>query len=242
MRHIFYLLGLSLFLSGCDEGFNRVEGNGITETKEKSLQSFDELEVSGAFKVKIVPSDNFRAVVEADENLHEYIIISQDGERVRVKMKNNINFKTRNTVKITVYTNELRRVELAGSCDLKSDGLLENADKMELTIAGSGDADLEVKTPEMKVSIGGSGKVKMNGKTRDLKLSIAGSGDFEGEKLMSENADISIAGSGSARVFTSIELKVSIAGSGDVYYAGNPTNVKKSIAGVGNVKPIADNQ
>lgn len=240
MRIIIFLLGLSLMVASCDEGFNRVEGNGITETKEKSLQSFDELEVSGAFKVKIIPSDNFRAIVEADENLHEYIIISQDGERVRVKMKNNINFKTSNTVKITVYTNELRRVELAGSCELKSDGVLENTDKMEITIAGSGDADIAVKTPEMKVSIGGSGKVIMGGKTRDLKISIAGSGDFEGEELMSENADISIAGSGSARVFTSVELKVSIAGSGDVFYAGNPGNVKKSIAGVGNVKPISD--
>mgnify|MGYP001233318034 CR=1 FL=1 len=240
MRKVICFLGLVFVLFGCNEGFNRVEGNGITETREKALNSFDELEISGAFKVKLVPSDNFRAVIEADENLHEYILVNQEGDRVKVRMKNNINFKTRNTIKITVYANNLRRVELAGSCDLKSDGLLENTDKMELTIAGSGDADLAVKTPEMKVNIGGSGKVKMNGKTRDLKLSIAGSGDFEGEELMSENVDISIAGSGSARVFSSIDLKVSIAGSGDVYYAGNPGNVKKSIAGVGAVKPISD--
>jgi hypothetical protein len=240
MRIIIFLLGLSLLVASCDEGFNRVEGNGVMETKEKTLNDFDEIEVSGNFKVKVVPSDNFRAVIEADENLHEYILVEQDGDRLKIRMKNNVNVKTHQSIKVTVYTNDVRRIELAGSCGLKSDGVLENTDRMEITIAGSGDADIDVKTPEMKVSIGGSGKVIIGGKTRDLKISIAGSGDFEGEKLMSENADISIAGSGSARVFTSVELKVSIAGSGDVYYAGKPGNVKKSIAGVGNVKPISD--
>lgn len=238
MRNLILLLAASFILNGCDEGYNRVEGNGVTETKEKSLNSFDELEVSGAFKVKIVPSDTYRLVIEADENLHSYIRVDQDGDRVRIRMKNNINVRTSKSIRLTVYAGNLRRIELAGSCDLKSDGLLENADKMELTIAGSGDADLEVKSPVIKVNIGGSGKVIMNGKTRNLDLSIAGSGNFEGVNLLSETADVSIAGSGSAKLFSSVALDVSIAGSGDVYYAGNPPSVKKSIAGVGNVKPI----
>jgi len=240
MRNIICLLGLSLVLSGCHSGFNRVEGNGVTDTREKALQSFDELEVSGSFKVILVPSDNYKAVIEADENLHEYILVDQDGDRVKIRMKNNVNVKNHSSIKIKVYGTEIRRLELAGSCQLKSEGVMENANRMELTIAGSGEADIEVKTPEIKVSIGGSGNVKIGGKTRELKLNIAGSGDFEGEKLLSENADISIAGSGTARVFTSLDLKVSIAGSGDVFYAGNPANVKKSVAGAGNIKPISE--
>lgn len=238
MRNLILFLAASFILGSCDNGYNRVEGNGITETKEKSLNSFDELEVSGAFKVKIVPSDNYRVVIEADENLHGYIRVDQDGDRVRIRMKNNINVRTGKSIRITVFSGNLRRIELAGSCDLKSDGVLENTNKMELTIAGSGDADLQVKTPVMKTSIGGSGKVILNGKTRNLDVSIAGSGDFEGAGLLSETAEVSIAGSGSAKVFASLELKVSIAGSGDVFYAGNPPSVKKSIAGAGNVKPI----
>jgi hypothetical protein len=207
------------------------------EEKEKTFDSFNRLEISGAFKVKLIPSDKHRIVVEADENLHRYILVDQDGDRLKIRMKSNTNIHTNKSIKVTVYMKTLSKLELAGSGDLVSEGLMENDDKMEVIIAGSGNADMQVKTPEIKVSIGGSGKVTLDGKTRDFKLSIGGSGDFEGENLMSENADISIAGSGSARVFASVDLKVSIAGSGDVYYKGQP-NVKKSIAGVGNVKPI----
>jgi hypothetical protein len=236
MRYILAFL-LPVLLFSCDGPFDRIEGNGVMEEKEKSLQSFDRLEVSGVFKVKLIPSDNHKVIIEADENLQRYILVDQDGDRLKIRMKSNINIKTKKGINITVYMKELSKLELAGSGDVVSEGLFENDDKMEVLIAGSGNADLQVKTPEMKVSIGGSGKVILDGKTRDFKLSIGGSGDFEGENLMSENADISIAGSGSARVFASVDLKVSIAGSGDVFYKGQP-NVKKSIAGVGNVKPL----
>jgi hypothetical protein len=238
MRIIWALITVVFLVSGCESGFRKVEGNGVIQNREKSLSSFDELEVSGAFKIKIVPSNDFKALIEADENLQEYVQIEQSGSRLKIKMRNNVNFKSSKGIKITVYGNEIDRVELAGSSSLQSDGQLENDEHFHLTIAGSADADLDVKTPETKVSIGGSGKVKLEGKTRDLKVNIAGSGDFIGNELMSENTDISIAGSGSAKVYTSIDLKISIAGSGDVFYAGNPKNIKKSIAGSGNIKPL----
>ncbi len=238
MRIVLALVLAVSLISGCDSGFRKVEGNGVVQTKEKALSNFSELEVSGAFKIKIVPSDNYRAVIETDENLHEYVRIDQDGDRLKIRMRNNINFKSSKGIQVTVYGNGIDKVELAGSSSLKSDGQLENKERFHLTIAGSADADLDLKTPETKVSIGGSGEVKMKGKTRDLKISIAGSGDFEGEDFLSESADINIAGSGSAKVFTSVELKISIAGSGDVFYAGNPKNIKKSIAGSGNIKAI----
>lgn len=236
MRYLLAFL-LPVFLFSCDGSFDRVEGNGVMEEKEKTLDSFQRLEVSGVFKVKLIPSDQHKVIIEADENLHRYILVDQDGDRLKIRMKSNTNIRSKKGIHVTVFMKELSKVELAGSGDVVTEGVMENPDKMEVLIAGSGNADMQVKSPEIKVSIGGSGKVRLDGKTRDFKLSIGGSGDYDGENLMSENADISIAGSGSAKVFASVDLKVSIAGSGDVYYKGQPT-VKKSIAGVGNVKPI----
>ena len=238
MRIVWTLMLSAILLSSCKGGFRKVEGNGVVQTKEKSLDDFEVLEVSGAFRVKIVPSNNFKAVIETDENLQQYVLVEESGGRVKIKMKNNINFRSLGGINITVYGNGIEHIELAGSSTLKTEGQLENDDKFSLTIAGSAGANVQLKAPETKVSIGGSGEVKLEGKTRDLKINIAGSGDFKGENFLSENADISIAGSGSARVYTSVELKISVAGSGDVFYAGNPQNIKKSIVGSGNIRPI----
>lgn len=242
MRSLIIFIVLVISVVSCQMQLGSIEGNGVIETREKPVGRFSKLEISGAFKVKIIPAEEHKILIETDENIHEYIRVEEDDNRVRIKLRNNVSIKPTKGVKITIYMQDVNKIELAGSVDLKSEGLLEHPEKIDLAMAGSADADIAVKTPEMKISIGGSGKVIAEGETRELKVSIAGSGDLKAENLLSEEVDISIAGSGSARVYASIGLKVSVAGSGNVYYAGNPGNVKKSIAGSGNVKPISENQ
>jgi len=236
---VLFILGIVLFMS-CRFGFNVEKGSGVVESKEKSLGSFSKIEVSGSFKVNIYPSDEHRIVVETDDNLQKFIRIEEDNDRLKVGIKNNVNIRPSKTVVLRVYMKEVNRVELAGSCELKSEGTLRHGDRMDITMAGSSKADLEVDAPDFNVSMAGSGKMKASGKTRSLKVKIAGSGSFSGSELLSESTEISISGSGDARVFSSVDLKVNIAGTGNVLYYGNPTNVKKNIAGKGSVKPVEE--
>ncbi len=238
MRIVWMIAVFASLACGCRSVFRKVEGNGVMTKKENVLSSFDVVEVSGVFEVKVIPSGEFKAVVETDENLLEYIKVDQSGDRLRIRTRNSINIRPTRKLMVTIYGNNISRFELAGASSITSEGLMEDDRRIEVTIAGAGDADMEVKAPEVKVSIGGAGEVDLAGKTRDLKLSIAGAGDYTGDKLMSENVDVSIAGSGSAKVYASMGLKVSIAGSGDVYYAGKPTNIKKDIVGHGNIKEL----
>ncbi|HSK14209.1 MAG TPA: head GIN domain-containing protein [Phnomibacter sp.] len=238
MRSLIIFFFLVLMGISCRDVFQRVQGNGDIESKSFAFDDFEKVEVSGSFKVKIIPSDEHRAVITTDENLLQYIRIDRDGDRLKIRTRNNANLKPSRDINIEVYMTRVAKIELAGSGDIVSQSVLEHPDRLEVTIAGSGDANIDVKSPEIKSSIAGSGKIIIRGKTRDLNLRIAGSGDFLGEELMCETAELSIAGSGNARVFASVDLNVKIAGSGNVYYAGAPQNIKRSIAGAGVIKEI----
>lgn len=232
----FYFLYLSLLvLVGCTDGYRRIEGNGVLEKQEKILNDFETIEISSDFDVKIISSPDYRVSYTADENLMQYIIIDQKGDRLRISSKNSVNLKPSRKIEVKVYGNSFGKVELTGSGSVRSEGVLENDNKIEVIIAGSGDTNLQIKTPDTRVRIGGSGKVILEGKTRNAKINIAGSGDYLAENLLSENVDVSIAGSGNAEVFASVDLKINIAGTGDVAYRGNPTNIKKNIAGSGSI-------
>jgi hypothetical protein len=238
VKYLFVIAISTLLLVSCRMRFSTEKGSGVLESKEKILGTISIVEVSGNFKVKIIPSDEHRVIVETDDNLHRFLRIEEDDNRLRVGVKNNARLKPSKPIILKVYMQEVKRVELAGSCELESEGLLKHDDHMDITMAGSSKANVEVDAPSINVSMAGSGKVKARGKTRNLKIKIAGSGDFSGSELLSESTEISISGSGDASVFSSVDLKVSIAGSGKVLYGGNPANVKKSIAGSGVVKPI----
>ena len=109
-----------------------------------------------------------------------------------------------------------------------------------LAIGGSGDIIVKddfTTMGDLDLSIGGSGSIKMSGRAKNVSVSIAGSGDVDATGLSGNNCEVSIAGSGEAKVGEMQALEVSIAGSGDVGYKGEPKPTK-SIVGSGDVKKM----
>lgn len=238
MRKYFALFILVSFAFGaCSINMGSIEGNGVTSSRQQSFSRFTQLEISGDFDVKLIPSTEHKIVVTADENILPYIKIDQDGKTLKIRYKNNTNIRNKGDVKVVVYMETLRDIELAGSGKVVTASRFTSDEHMEFTIAGSGNLDLDVQCPDIEISIGGSGTAEMEGKTRDLEVNIGGSGDYKGENLLSENATVSIGGSGTAKVHASIKLEANIAGSGDVFYVGTP-EVTKAVAGRGRVEPL----
>ena len=84
------------------------------------------------------------------------------------------------------------------------------------------------------VHIAGSGNVQTAGRAAKLGVTIAGSGDLDADELETDNANVSIAGSGDARLTAHKDLSVSIVGSGDVTYRGN-AQLRSRVTGSGSV-------
>lgn len=240
---MFGILSISLLLlASCNWfGMRTISGNGNIITEKRSVAGFSEVSVGGPFQVEIRPGESYSVRIETDENLVRYINFDKDGRKLRIKVHNGINIRSKHGVKVFISMPEVRALSYSGSGKIVVDGKLQSDNKLEVSVAGSGDIEADVDCPEVNAVIAGSGTIKLSGQTREVKIDIAGSGDFKAAELLSERSKVSIAGSGSAWVFASTNLDISIAGSGDVYYKGNPGNIKKSIAGSGNIKPIGEN-
>ncbi|HAN37968.1 MAG TPA: DUF2807 domain-containing protein, partial [Chitinophagaceae bacterium] len=79
--------------------------------------------------------------------------------------------------------------------------------------------------------------VFVEGETQQVNIHLSGSGDVNTEKLMAENAKVSLVGSGDIKVFADVELKADVSGSGDVRYKGNAA-VNSNVHGSGSVRKI----
>lgn len=239
-RHLFFsFVIIALLSAGCNWiGIHTVTGNGNIATENRSVAGFSEVSIGGPFVVELTQGENYAVRIETDENLIRYINFDKDGRRLKIKVHNGVNIRSKHGVKVYISMPEVRAVSFAGSGKVMVKGKLVADKKLDFSVAGSGDIEADIDCPEVDADIAGSGTIKLSGQTREVKIDIAGSGDFKAENLLSERAKISIAGSGSAWVFASTNLDISIAGSGDVYYKGNPGNIKRSVAGSGNIKPV----
>jgi hypothetical protein len=214
-----------------------VTGNGHITTETRSAAGFTEVSFGGPFEAVIETGKNFGISVEADENLMPYINFDKDGDKLKVKIRDGINIRSRHGIKVRISMPKVAGISFAGSGKVKVEGTIRDIDELGLSVAGSGDINADIDCPRLKAEIAGAGTITTSGKSRDVEVDIAGSGDYKGADLLSERVKVSIAGSGSAWLYASLKLDISIAGSGDIYYRGSP-EIKQSVAGSGNVKKL----
>jgi hypothetical protein len=191
----------------------------------------------GNFNIDIIQGSSSSVKIDADENLMPYIVTENKDGRLLIHAKEGYSLASDNKIKVTVTTATLEEVQVDGSGDVNGTGKFTGADHLRVGVAGSGNINLDVNSPEVESSIAGTGNIILSGETKNSKIEIAGVGDYKAENLMSENVDVHIAGSGNARVYAENSLSVNIAGSGDVFYKGN-ASIKQSVAGSGKISKI----
>lgn len=222
----FYFVAIAGFLlltTSCVINNKRVNGNGKVTTQDRKVGSFEELVVSGSIHVFLSQGPVQAAHVEAESNLLPYIITTKEGDKLKVKLKDNSSISYTHPINVYLTTPEVKKLSMLGSGKIETKDTLTNDEEIKMSVAGSGNIHVLIDAPEVDANIAGSGDINIRGFTRSLDLNIAGSGNFKGSGLKSEEANLKIVGSGSAWVFASVKLSTKIVGSGDVHYRGTPS-------------------
>lgn len=107
----------------------------------------------------------------------------------------------------------------------------------DFEISGSGDLRVSAyDQPSIDLSISGSGSAEVTGKAKALKLDITGAGEADLSGLSVEDADVSISGSGDATIAPTGKVKVDVSGSGNVDLQTRPAQLDTRISGAGSVE------
>lgn len=230
------ILALSiLFVSTSHAQWKGIKGNNKTTTITRTTSNYDTIKCSGFMDFVLVKGTEGNIKIEGEENLLEYIVTEVKNNILIVKVKNSKNLKPTkgNGIKITIPFEDIEKVSLSGSGDLWNEEKISTTN-FDVALAGSGDIVLDINTTSIKGSISGSGDLTLKGNTNNLVAKVTGSGDFYGFDLQSNNTEVSVAGSGDAKVVSNENLKARVAGSGDIVYKGNPKTDTK-IAGSGSI-------
>jgi hypothetical protein len=218
-------------------GGKRVTGDGELSSQDRNVGNLRGVEVTGSMQVIVSQGPTATVRVEADRNLHSYIITELDGDVLQVRPKKGYNLRPRAGIKIYVTAPQYHTLAVTGSGKIQSSSKITGSEKLTVDITGSGDVIANVDAPTINTEITGSGSITLNGNTRTFGSEIMGSGEVHTFNLLSEATEVEISGSGNAEVYASKQLNISISGSGDVQYKGSPA-VNQSIAGSGKIRQV----
>lgn len=234
------LLVIFLFLCATHiQAQKKIKGNGNMIVIEKTIESYEAVNFSGAFDYVLVSGTAGTITISGEENLLSYVTTEVKNGVLMVKTQNRINIQpsVNKTILITVPFEKLNSVSLNGSGDVWNKNQIITS-HFKTFVNGSGDIKLNVEADAIEANVTGSGDVILSGKTHSLKVNVIGSGDFKGYNLVANDADVSVQGSGDAKIFCNGHLKARVNGSGDIIYKGAPNKEDSKVVGSGSIRSV----
>jgi hypothetical protein len=195
-----------------------VNGSGIVETEERSVEGFSEIEITTTGDVFITQGDSESLTIEAEDNVLPILTSQVIGDRLVLSTRPNVIINLTEPIVYRITVIDLQAVEVFGVSTVEA---------------------LDLDLDRLDVTISGNGTFNLSGTVDEQTLEISGTGTYNAGELASRTMAITINGSGNATVNVSDQLDVTINGSGNVSYFGSP-NVDTDITGSGDVVPVLE--
>ncbi|NMH29174.1 head GIN domain-containing protein [Flavobacterium silvaticum] len=206
-------------------------GKAIGQQKTITTAEYKDIEVSGGFKVKLVPGTEGTITLSGPQKALDATTVECHDGTLEISSKG---MSKSSSVTVTIPVNEICGLGLSGSGEITSNYVLKS-DSFQLRLSGSGKIAVQIDSKKASALTSGSGNIFIGGNSTQFECGISGSGEIIADDLKTQNVTAQISGSGNCRVYCDGALKAQIAGSGNVKYKGNADAVEQDIVGSGNV-------
>lgn len=214
------------------QSWKSVSGNGHVVTKERKTDSFTGVKVSSGIDVYLKQGDNISVTVDADENLHEYIITEVRNGVLNVYTEESIRDAERKRVYVTMK--EINSIRTTSAGDVYGESPIKTKD-LELSASSAGDIKLDVSADNIDLDISSSGNIALKGKTDILKADLSSAGDLNAFDLLAREAEVSVSSAGDAEINVSERLNARASSAGDINYRGDPKYVDAHSSSAGGI-------
>ena len=215
----------------------KIRGNGNVVTEEHKVGSFNELFLDGVCNIYIDQGSEEKVVVEADENLHEFIYVDYSNNRLEIDMKSRINIRSRNKLNIYVTVKDINRLRIMGVGNVKTKGTLQ-LDDLKVKVTGVGNVELDLEANSLDAEINSVGNITLSGKIVEAEISNRGVGKLDAYDLKLDKLDLNVSGVGKTEVYVEKEIAVRSSGVGNVHVRGDAVITELHSSGVGKVKKM----
>jgi len=204
-----------------------VTGDGNVTKKSRKVDNFNAVSVSSGVDLYLTQGNAVSLEVEADQNLHEYIITEVEDGVLKIYVDGSI----RSVKEMNVYLTfrEIDAITASGGSDVEATGTI-NQDRLTVECSGGSDINMYLKVNELKFSASGGSDANITGEARVLIAKSSGGSDLDAMELKTAECTLESSGGSDAHVYVTDKLKVQASGGSDVYYKGDAL-VDASVSG-----------
>lgn len=222
-------------------GGNEVVGSPNLVTKEFDFSGFTRVEVGSAFEVDVTRSPSYRVSITVNENLFDYLDVSQKGDTLTIRLEPHYNY-SRTSQEATITLPDLYGLKLSGATRGKVKGFsfshplelgLSGASSLDIDNLEAGDTQFDIsgaskalgsiKMANSRFVVSGASTVELEGFATDASIKISGASHVRLADFRVMDVTVNLSGASDATINASGRLDVNLSGASRLKYIGNPT-------------------
>lgn len=194
-----WIILLLLIISPAILSAKSIWGIGKTVTIQKDYRDFDKVEISSAFKARILQGQVYNVTLLVDEDLQDYIVVEKRGRTLHIGLKNH-----------------------RSCCNGSLEAEITMPDIGELGLSGASSAVLEGFNfkHDLVLNLSGASRVEGLIETGNLDLNLSGASNVRMDDFCSNDANLYLSGASNCVVNIDGEMDVRASGSSKVKYCG----------------------
>jgi hypothetical protein len=232
------LLSIIVVFSSCnreqlDDCFTKT---GAEITEERTSEYFYRIELYDNVNLVLVPGNSAFLEIKGGENLLSAIKTEVTDSTLVIRNTLKCNWTRNYDREITVYATApaLREILYEGSGDIRTEGQLK-LDSLQINIwGGAGSFDLDLDVTNLKLAMHyGTVDITVKGTAIITTIFANSYGPFYCSELISNIVYVRNSGTNNCFVHARHILEVEIPSVGDIYYSGDPYDIKMNVTGTG---------
>ena len=227
------LLLLGITASAGAQFRRTVYGNKKVVKTERNIKGFYGVRVSSGIDVYLSQGNDEKVIVEADENLHEYILTElRDGI---IHVYTNSTIRNAEMKRVYVTMPEIRLISTTSAGDVIGETPVRAAN-LKLSASSAGDIKLEVYADRIELDISSSGDMTLTGEANFLKAGLSSAGDLNASELKVKEAEVSVSSAGDAEIYVTERITARASSAGDISYRGHPRYIDAHSSSAGSIR------
>ncbi len=230
-------LGVGLLLSSCNININGGEnGNGKVVTQERTVtEDFTEVKGSAGLDVYLTQGDENKIVVEADENLLQYIETDIEDGRLHITSSENIGRSKAKKVYVTFK--ELNTIEASSGAEVTGNSVIKSKN-LSLKSSSGADIKVEVFAQELIAKSSSGSDLEISGKASSLTADASSGSEIDAKELLVINCNAEASSGAEVTVNVKEKLETHVSSGGGVNYYGDPVSVNSNESHSGSVNKM----
>ncbi len=223
----FFITILTLIFFGCQAQVER----------SYDIRDFERLDISGPYDVTL-RKGNPRVELSGDERIIENTTVKIEGSELVIRKEGDWRWNSsRGDVEVTVYFQQIERLEISGACQLVSRDPLGGRD-FDLEASGASRAEFELLADAFDGEISGASTVDIYGEIGDFRLEVSGASRIKADDLQSETGTVNVSGASTVTVNVKDRLRADASGASTVRYYGDPRYVDAETSGASSIRSL----